>query len=76
MMGGGPQGVRHGGRVNINECSKHELLAIPGVGEDVAESIVRFREQHGRIDSEGQLKQLDTVNDEMLKRIKREVVFH
>lgn len=74
-MGGGPQETHHG-RPNINDCSKEQLLAIPGVGEDVAESIVRFREQHGRIESEEQLKRLDTINDEMLTRIKREVVIH
>ena len=38
-------------KVNLNEANRQELTRIVGIGDDCAERILRYREQHGRIQS-------------------------
>ena len=38
-------------KVNLNEANREELTRIVGIGDDCAERILRYREQHGRIQS-------------------------
>lgn len=61
---------------NINECSAHDLRKIKGIGEDTAERIVEFRQQHGRIENAGQLKRLGHFDDETLRKLQEGVTFH
>lgn len=35
------------GKVNINQCSKSELIGLPGIGEKTAEKILEYRKEHG-----------------------------
>jgi competence ComEA-like helix-hairpin-helix protein len=36
-------------KVNLNEASREELARIVGIGDECAQRIIRYREQHGRI---------------------------
>lgn len=36
-----------GVKVNINQCSKSELISLPGIGEKTAEKILEYRKEHG-----------------------------
>lgn len=35
------------GKVNINQCTKSELIELPGIGEKTAEKILEYRKEHG-----------------------------
>ncbi|WP_236914677.1 helix-hairpin-helix domain-containing protein [Clostridium sp. Cult2] len=34
------------GKININNCTKEELMSLPGIGEVLAGKILEYREQH------------------------------
>jgi competence protein ComEA len=36
-------------KVNLNTASREELARIPGIGDECAERIIRYREEHGQI---------------------------
>lgn len=42
-------------RVRVNLANPRELLELPGIGEAEAETIIRFRREHGPIADEQQL---------------------
>ncbi len=59
------------GTVNLNEANRDELMrGIPGAGLDIAEAIVRFREERGRIENIDELDQASGISDSMLETIK------
>lgn len=35
------------GRLNINQCTKSELISLPGIGEKTADKILEYRKEHG-----------------------------
>ena len=45
-------------RVSVNSAHPHELLALPGVGPEQAERIVKFRDEHGPIGNESELSRV------------------
>lgn len=45
-------------RVSVNSANPHELLALPGVGPEQAERIVKFRSEHGPIGNESELSRV------------------
>jgi hypothetical protein len=45
-------------RVRVNSANPHELLALPGVGPEQAERIVKFRDEHGPIGNESELSRV------------------
>ena len=45
-------------RVSVNIAHPHELLALPGVGPEQAERIVKFRDEHGPIGNESELSRV------------------
>ena len=45
-------------RVSVNSANPHELLALPGVGPEQAERIVKFRDEHGPIGNESELSRV------------------
>jgi hypothetical protein len=45
-------------RVRVNSANPYELLALPGVGPEQAERIVKFRDEHGPIGNESELSRV------------------
>lgn len=45
-------------RINLNQASRRELVAIPAIGDNLAQRIVAYRESHGGIGSIEELRQL------------------
>ncbi len=57
-------------RIDINEMDKEELKRLPGVGEKLAERIIKYRETHGPFKSIDDLKQVSGIGDKKLEDIK------
>ena len=50
--------------VNINTATKEELMALPGVGEVLAERIIAYREQYGRFIAAEQLMDVSGIGEQ------------
>ncbi len=58
------------GKVNINKASKEELMTLPGVGASRAESIMKYREEHGRFQSIEDIKKISGIKEGLFEKIK------
>jgi competence protein ComEA len=61
--------LRHLVRIHINQVSAEELARHPYVGKELADAIVRLRDELLRFDSVGQLRQLPLMNGENYRKI-------
>jgi competence protein ComEA len=57
-------------KIDINEASKDQLTRIPGVGADVAEAIIEFRDSHGRIDDLEELEDMEPIRPEDIDNLR------
>ena len=55
--------------VNINTATKDELVGLPGIGEAMAERIVKYREQHGLFLSVDDLSHVKGIGKKKLEKI-------
>ena len=55
--------------ISINSAGWSDLVAIPGVGEKTARSIVRFRDEMGGFQSLGSLESVNGIGEKRLKRM-------
>lgn len=58
--------------VDLNEADTTELKKIPGIGSGIARMIVAYRNRLGGFYDTAQLKEVDYVNEDMLKWFKLE----
>ena len=56
--------------VNINTATLQELQVLPGIGEQKAAAILRFREENGSFTSIQQLLQVEGIGNGILESIK------
>ena len=59
-----------GGKVNINQASKEELMTLPGVGASKAESIIRYREENGRFQKIEDIMEISGIKEGLFEQIK------
>jgi competence protein ComEA len=52
-----------GGPVNLNTATQTQLEALPGIGPALAGAILRYRDEHGRFRSVGQLREVRGIGD-------------
>ena len=57
-------------RVNINTAGAAELAALPGIGEVLAERIVRWRESHGAFEDPEDLLQVSGIGEKKLEALR------
>ena len=57
-------------KFDINIASKDQLASIPGIGESLAEAIVRFRNKHGVIYDLRELAQSGRITFEHIENIR------
>ncbi len=57
-------------KIDLNSATIDELVELPGIGDTVAERIVRFREEHGPFKSTQDLKQVKGIGSKLYERIK------
>ena len=61
------------GKINLNTADRDELMRIPGMIEETAESILDYRKKMGEIWELEELKDLPGINDTFLDSIRRKV---
>ena len=60
-------------KVNLNEANRDELARIVGIGDECAERIIRYREQHGRIrDVEELADELKGFGDQAMRHLREQ----
>ena len=58
------------GLVNINTADKTQLMTLPGIGEAKAESIIKYRENHGIFQSIEALKNVSGIKTSVYEGLK------
>lgn len=58
------------GKVNLNTATKEELITLAGIGESKADSIIKYREEHGKFQSIEDIKQIEGIKDGVFQKIK------
>lgn len=61
------------GRVNINTASREEILTLPGIGESKADSILSYREEHGRFSAPEDLMQIPGIKEGVFGKLKDKI---
>ncbi len=56
--------------VNLNTATKEDLMTISGIGDAKADSIIKYREEHGSFTSIEQLKEISGIGDSIYDKIK------
>ncbi len=56
--------------LNLNTATKQQLVALPGIGEVMAERILRHREYHGPFSSVEQLRSLKGISKRSFEKLK------
>ena len=62
-----------GDKVNLNTASKEELMTLAGIGEAKAESIIRYREEHGNFRTTEDIKNVDGIKDGVFNKVKDQI---
>ena len=57
-------------KVNINTATAEELDTLPGIGEQKAAAIIRYREQNGAFSSIEELSLVSGISDTMVEEIR------
>ncbi len=55
---------------DINSASKSELMSLKGIGEKKAESIIKYRKEHGKFKNIDELTKVKGIGPKMLEKIK------
>lgn len=55
--------------LNLNTCTKEELMEIDGIGEVRADAIIAYREKLGGYNSVEQLKDISGIGDKTFEKI-------
>ena len=55
--------------ISINEAEKSEIMALPGIGEVLADRIIAFRDEHGGFSSAEELLYVEGVGKKRLEEI-------
>jgi len=58
-----------GEKVDINNASYQELLSLPGIGESIAQRIIRYREKYGGFKNKRELLKIKGIGKKRLSQI-------
>ncbi|WP_456387561.1 ComEA family DNA-binding protein [Desulfolithobacter sp.] len=56
--------------VPVNQADARTLVMLPGIGPRLADNIIRFRSEHGSIQGDENLLQVEGIGTETLKRLR------
>ena len=79
MQGAGVEDIVTGnadvsGKVNINTAGKDELMTLTGIGEAKAQSILDYREEHGKFGSIEDLMLIEGIKEGVFNKIKQDIM--
>lgn len=57
-------------RVNLNTAQREELMTLPGIGESKADSIIRYREEHGVFTSPEEIMNISGIKSAVYSKIR------
>ena len=57
-------------KINLNTASSEELSLLPGISEETAENIVKYRNERGKIKTFSELLSVKGIKEKRLKKIK------
>jgi len=60
-------------KVNINNATKEELVAVPYIGEYTAENIIKYRQQNGFFNEIDQVKEVKGIKDKNYEKFKHQI---
>jgi competence ComEA-like helix-hairpin-helix protein len=63
-----------GDKVNINTADVKELMTLTGVGHNLAEKIVKFRDEHGQFKRPHDLRKVDGVGEALWEKNRERIV--
>ncbi|MDY5579104.1 helix-hairpin-helix domain-containing protein [Porcincola intestinalis] len=56
-------------RVNLNTAQREELMTLPGIGESKADSIIRYREEHGAFTTPEEIMNISGIKSAVYSKI-------
>ena len=60
-------------KININTAAKEELMTLSGIGASKAESILKYRQEHGNFQNIEALKKIEGIKDGVFNKIKDDI---
>lgn len=60
-------------KININTAAKEELMTLSGIGASKAESILKYRQEHGNFQNIEDLKKIERIKDGVFNKIKDDI---
>lgn len=57
--------------VNINTCSKEDLMTLPGIGESKANNIISYRNEKGQFNSIEDILNVSGIGESIFEKIKK-----
>lgn len=57
-------------KVNLNTATKNELMSLEGIGDKMAERIIKYRAENGGFSSPQQIKNVQGIGEKMYEEIK------
>lgn len=57
-------------RININEAGAEQLAELPGIGNVIAENIVKYRKEYGGFESVEEIMEVDGIGEGRFEKIK------
>lgn len=60
-------------KVDLNTAGREDLQKIEGIGRQLADQIIRYREENGRFESVDELLDVPGIDPERFKRFKSQV---
>lgn len=65
---------RTDGKININKADKEELMSLPGIGENKAEAIIKYREKNGAFQSIEEITNIPGIKEGVYNNIRDYIV--
>ena len=71
--GGAKEAFLPDGRLDLNTATKEQLLNLPGIGEQKAEAILSYREEHGGFSSPDEIKNISGIKEGVYRKIQDQI---